>query len=285
MNSELLRTFVTVVDTGSLSRAAEQLYRTPSAISMQMKKLEDQLERPLFETQGRERILTRQGRQLVGYARRILALQQEALRALDSSAETLPLRLGCPDDYAQALLPLLLELIWQHDENQLVQVTNAPSSQLRTLLDRGELDVAMVTRRPDSDEGLLLHQDQGVWIAAADFDWSRPVLPLALYPPDCRFMTSALDGLEKQGRRYQLRTISAGSGVLLALVERGQALSAMASCTVPAQLICGESRGLPALPAMEIVLLTGAQQHPACSDLRLPQLAHDFIARMKAAQP
>ena len=274
MNSELLKTFITVVDTGSISRAAAQLYRTPSAISMQMKKLEEQLDKPLFESQGRERVLTRHGKQLVGYARRIIALRQEALSALESNAEYAPLRLGCPDDYAQALLPELLKLIWQDNHDQLVQVTNAPSVQLRQLLDRGELDLALVTRRPDTDEGYLIKQDQGIWVASPEFDWGQPSLPLALYPPDCKFMTSALDGLEKQGRAYQLRTISVGSGILLELVQQGLAISAMAKCSVPEALQGAPiEQQLPELPAIEIVLLLGAQQHPQFSDVHVRPLA------------
>ncbi|MBY4675607.1 LysR family transcriptional regulator [Marinobacterium arenosum] len=275
MNTDLLRTFIVVVDTGSYNRAAQQLYRTPSAISMQMKRLEEQVGKPLFEQQGRERVLTRHGKQLVGYARRILSLQQEALSVLEAGAGQEPLRLGCPDDYAQGLLTDLLELIWQQAPELQVQVVSGASTQLRHQLDMGELDLALVTRRPDSDEGFLLRQDQGVWLAAADFDWSAAdPLPLALYPPDCKFMNGALDGLEKQGRRYQLKTISVGCGILLELVRRGIAITAMARISAPADLVVAPAeQQLPELPAIEIVLLVGAQQHPFFNSHRLQALA------------
>jgi len=279
MNSDLLRTFITIVDTGSISRAAAQLYRTPSAISMQMKRLEEQLGQTLFVSQGRERVLSHQGQQLVGYARRILALQQEALRVMDRSSQQAPLRLGCPDDYATTLLPALLALIREDHHDLLVEVITAPSMQLRMLLDRGELDLALVTRRPDTEEGHLLYQDQAVWLAAAEFDWQQPVWPLALYPPDCRMMNSALDGLDRQGRQYRLHTVSAGCNILLSLVRRGEALSAMPRCSVPDELLTGPAAPpLPVLPTIEVALIGAARPHPLFSDDQLLPLVSRFTA-------
>src|SRR5829696_7199865 len=105
LDSGLLRTLVAIVDAGSFAAAARAVNRTPSAISMQMKKLEGQIGRPLFARQGRSVALTPEGEALLTYARRILKLAEEAVMRFHSVSRTGTVRLGTPDDYAAAFLP------------------------------------------------------------------------------------------------------------------------------------------------------------------------------------
>src|SRR5215210_9155020 len=100
LDLDLLRTLVAIADTGSFNRAARAVFRTPSAVSMQMKKLEDQVGRPLFAKDGRSVVLTPDGEALVGYGRRIMKLTQEALQRFRAPEIEGTIRLGTPDDYA-----------------------------------------------------------------------------------------------------------------------------------------------------------------------------------------
>ncbi len=110
MDIDLLRTYVAIVDTGSFTRAARQTFRTQSAVSMQMKRLEAQVNRTLFRKEGRSLELTDDGKRLVHHARRLLAVHDEAMASMQPDAPAFRLRLGCPDDYAASLLPRLVEI-------------------------------------------------------------------------------------------------------------------------------------------------------------------------------
>ena len=149
MDIEALRSFIAFVDTGSFTRAAKQIHRTQSAISMQMKKLEEATGKPLFIKEGRNLGLTEHGRKLASYARRLLAIHDQALSDLKHRSDHPPLMLGCPDDYADSVLPQLIALILDAHPQQEISILCASSTRLRALLDRGELHAAILTRAPE----------------------------------------------------------------------------------------------------------------------------------------
>lgn len=275
LDHELLRTFIAVVDTGSFTRAAAQVFRTQSAVSMQMKRLEQALDKTLFTKDKRELQLTDDGLKLVGYARRILKLHDEALGVMASDTAIRPLLLGCPDDYVRGVLPELLAQIRILVPGLQVQVRSGSSGLLRQLMDEGQLDLAVLTRPPEKEEGYLLLQDKGVWIAPGpDFIAKNEVLPLALVEPDCKFHSSAVDGLIKQGVAFELQCISGNCELLVELVRRGEAVSTLASCSVPSDLYrVPGSIGLPELPSVEIVLQSAANPHPELGADRQIKLA------------
>ena len=131
IDHELLRTFVAIVDHGGFTRAAQAVNRTQSAVSMQIKRLEeDVIQRPLFERQGRQMHLTSEGTTLLGYARRILALQGEALNMLREPDMVGRVRIGVPDDFVMRFLPGILKSFSQTWPLVDVEVQCAPSSEL-----------------------------------------------------------------------------------------------------------------------------------------------------------
>ena len=275
LDHELLRTFIAVVDTGSFTRAAAQVFRTQSAVSMQMKRLEEQLEKVLFLKEGRELQLTDDGLKLAGYARRILKLHDEALSELSTSENRRPLLLGCPDDYVQGVLPDLLAQIHATVPGIQVQISTGSSSVLRDLMDRGQLDLSVLTRRPEREEGYLLLQDKGVWVApSADFIVRNQPLPLALVEPDCKFHTTAVDGLTKQGVSFEIICISGHCALLIEMVRRGEAVTMLSDCGVPDDLYrLPAISGFPESPTVDIVLQSAANPHPDFGSDRLSQLA------------
>lgn len=275
LDHELLRTFVAVVDTGSFTRAAAQVFRTQSAVSMQMKRLEEQLEKSLFVKEKRELQLTEDGHKLIVYARRILRLHDEALGVLSTGMESRPLLLGCPDDYVTGVLPTLLEQIRERLPGLQVQVRTGTSGQLRQLMDDGQLDISVLTRRPEKEEGYFLLQDKGIWLAPdAGFIEQQSPLPLALVEPDCKFHSTVVDGLTKQGKAFSVICVSGHCGLLIELVRRGEAVTMLSACGVPDDLYrIPAATGLPEAPTVEIVLQNAAQPHPEMRTDRLAEIA------------
>lgn len=284
LDHELLRSFIAVVDTGSFTRAAAQVFRTQSAVSMQMKRLEEQLDKKLFLKEGRELQLTDDGLKLVSYARRIMKLHDEALGVLAADTGSRPLLLGCPDDYATGVLPQLLSEIQKQLPGLQVQVRTGSSAQLRELIDKGELDLSILTRRPETEEGYLLLQDKGVWVAPAKgFILPGETIRLVLVEPDCKFHSTAVDGLIKQGWPYEVSCISGNCALLIELVRRGGVATTLSSCCVPPDLYpVPDAVGLPELPTVEIVLQSAARHHPDVGSDRIVFLAQNTAQNIQA---
>src|SRR5438105_15377186 len=149
MNSLLdvdqLRTFLAIVETGSFTRAAEIVHKTQSAVSMQMKRLEERLEHPIFVRDGRASKLTEEGERLLDYARRIIKLNVEALAAFSDAALTGRVRLGVPDDYADRYLPEIMARFSRVYPRVELTVTCEPTVELVHRIDTNDLDLAIVT--------------------------------------------------------------------------------------------------------------------------------------------
>ena len=288
MDIDLLRAYIAVVDTGSLTRAARQVHRTQAALSMQMKRLEDQAGCSLFFKEGRNLELTPDGKQLVSYARRLLALHDEALSQMRTDSALPPLRIGSPDDYAQSLLPQLVDVIQGQYPDLQLQLVCAPTLKLRTLVDEGELDLTILTRAVDSDEGHVLMHDRGIWIQHPRFDWQhQESIPLALYEADCKFHSAALDGLNKTHRPYRIKALSASASALMALVRQGSAITAAAKASLPPDLVeVDPTLNLPPLPSIDIALVSSAQGHPLVTAHWAGELARQFTSadRFKSAE-
>jgi len=264
LDFELLRTFIAVVDNGSLTRAANQIHRTQSAISMQIKRLESQLEQNLFERSGRGLLLTLHGKSLVTYARRLLNLHDQALSELTTTNNTQHLRIGCPDDYSVKLLPALIMLLRQKNPTIRLSIFTENSGRLRQAMDNNEIDLAIMTRLPDSNEGALIYVDQGVWVAKSIESFDLQPLPLVLFEPNCKFHSSVIDGLEKNETSYDLVCEASHLSLLFELVGRGVGVSVMPKNSVPDYLLAVEKTDLPELPVAEVcICLSGGQQSVA----------------------
>jgi len=264
LDIEALRSFIAFVDTGSFTRAAKQTFRTQGAISMQMKKLEDEAGQQLFEKKGRNLQLTEHGRTLTAYARRILAMHDEALTQLTAASPQPPLRIGCPDDYAQSVLPVLIEQLSQMQPGLNYVVRCDCSTELRRWLDAGQIDAAVLTRSGELDEGYLLAHDRGVWVHGGYPELlDAPALPLVLYEADCKFHSTAIDGLEKMQRSHRLLCATSSATTIRALLKKGLGISAMARSSMGEGLVeLPAECGLPALPAADIVLQLSPSPHP-----------------------
>jgi DNA-binding transcriptional LysR family regulator len=251
-----LRAFVSVVDAGSLTAAAPHVHRSQSALSMQLKKLEDAVGRAVLTRGPRHLELTPTGVELLGYARRMLELHTEARTALKGAALTGRVNLGVPDDYAAAYLtPVLRSFATRHAGVEITLVCEQ-STLLIPKLARGELDVAVVTR-DKPNRGTLLFPEPLVWVGASAHEaWRRDPLPVAVYEPGSLARHGALAALAKSKRRYRIVYNSSSLVGHIAAVEGGLAVAVLTRCSMPPHLLLlNEKHGLPPLPTMEVALL------------------------------
>src|ERR1700752_4190676 len=144
LDIDQLRTFVVIAETGSFTRGAEVVHKTQSAVSMQMKRLEERLGKPVFARDGRASKLTEDGDRLLDYARRIIKLNIEALAAFDDAELTGRVRLGLPDDYADRYLPEIMARFSRAYPGVELTIVCEPSVQLVERIDGNELDLVIV---------------------------------------------------------------------------------------------------------------------------------------------
>ncbi len=191
MNSLLdidqLRTFLAIVETGSFTRAAEIVHKTQSAVSMQMKRLEERLERPIFARDGRASKLTEDGERLLDYARRIVKLNVEALSAFSDFALTGRVRLGVPDDYADRYLPEIMARFSRAYPGVELSVICEPSLELVERIAANELDLAIITDCGSTRPVESFRRERLLWVTSNRHTTHREEpLPLALGRPRSR---------------------------------------------------------------------------------------------------
>ncbi len=248
-----LHCLVAVVDAGSLSAATVQLHRSQSAVSMQLKKLEDAVGHRLLERGARRLELTEQGRTLLGYARRMLDLQAEAQAALQPAVLSGRVRLGVPDDYAATYLTPVLRRFAPRHIGVEIELNCEQSTALIPRVERGELDLALISR-DHARRGRLLFHEPMVWVGSPLLElWRRDPLPIAVYEDISLARRGAIHALALQGRRYKVVYHSSSLAGQLAAVESGLAVAALTQCSAPAQLqVLGREQGLGPLAPMQV---------------------------------
>jgi DNA-binding transcriptional LysR family regulator len=211
LNPDLLRAFLAVADHRSFTRAAMTLNRTQSAVSMQVKRLEERLQAELFHRTKANVDLSAAGEQLLGYARRILSLNEEAVGRVREHRVEGRVRLGVMDDYGTLLVPpLLASFIANYPLIDVEMETGLTSTMTGRL---GKTYNIVIAMHPEGhSEGELLRREQAVWAASAEHrvEESDP-LPVALYPQGCLFRSWAMQALDKANRPWRLAFVVTAS--------------------------------------------------------------------------
>lgn len=258
LDSEALATLVAIVDAGSFTAAARKLGRTQAGVSNAIARLESRLGKKLFDRSKRSLCLTSPGEILTGYARRLIAIEDEALAALQPDALTGQVRVGMPDDYLGVFGPSLITRFSTENPRVRVEVFCDFSSELENLVDHGELDMAIVTRGMGSKRGELLREEPLVWCAAPETRVERETpLPLALFPEKlCRARPIILDALGRAGRSWCVVWTSSHLPSIQTAVSLGKAVTALPmSVTSSKDRLLGQEDGLPPLKPVELALL------------------------------
>lgn len=268
LDLDLLRAFLAVAENGGFTAAARLLNRTQSAISMQIRRLEETAGAVLFDRGRRTVRITRDGEALLGYARRMIALNDEALATVKRGQVEGAVRLGCMDDYATRVLPALLAQFAADHPQVAVEVhTGLTSELLKHLGSRFDLVLAM--HAAGEGGGTPLRRERPVWATSRVSDAAdRDPLPLALYPQGCMFRQWAMQSLDAGARRWTIAYMSPSLGAVEAAVASGLAVSVFKSGTVARSLrILTPRDGFRRLPNVDIALHRAPSRNRAASRL------------------
>ena len=255
IDTDLLRAFVTVADRRSFTRAARSLHRTQAAVSMQIKRLEQITRTRLFDRGARLVSLTTEGERLLGYARRIVALNDEALQAMAETRFAGTVRLGVIEDYAAGVLPAILARFLAGHPQLTIEVETGLTTRLLQQLGR-PFDLILAMHAAGTTTGEVVRRERPIWAVARGREVHEQVpLPLALSPQGCVFREWALATLDHAGRAWRITYVSPSLGAISAAVAAGLAISVFKASTCPPSLrLLGPRDGLPALPEADIVL-------------------------------
>lgn len=256
LDLDQLKTFVAIAESGSFTRAADVVHKTQSAVSMQMRRLEERIGKPIFSRDGRQSKLTEDGERLLGYARRIVRLSQETIAAFDETELSGSVRLGTPDDYADRFLPEILARFARSNPRVEVSVVCEPSLTLMEMARGGDIDLAIVTACGEMSTEVL-REEPLLWVtSAAHRVEEEEVLPLALSRPPCVWRSAGLDSLASVGRKYRVLYTSGNSTAISAAVLAGLAVTVLAESALrPGMRVLSEADGFPRLPSCEIGII------------------------------
>ncbi len=261
LEPNLLRSFVAIAEAGSFTTAARRVHRTQSAVSMQIKRLEEVLGRELFTRDSRTVTLTPDGELLLGHARRILRAHQEALAAFDGDTVAGEVTIGAPDDYAGTFLPRILARFGETHPRVQVNVVCRSSAELLPYLAEGTVDLALVTQGVGGDESVLVHHEPLVWVSSVNHrPYEQDPLPLAVFDSSCLFRRWALERLQRVGRATRIAYTSVSIAGIYAALDAGLAVSVLLRCNLHAGLrALTEAEGFPPLPVAGITLQRAAR--------------------------
>ncbi|MEJ8472985.1 LysR family transcriptional regulator [Roseibium algae] len=263
IDMELYRTFLVIAETSSFSKAAELVGRTPSAISMQIKKLETLIGVSVFVREGRTVRLTSEGEALLGYARRILMLNEEAVSLFLSPDVEGEVRFGAPSDFGTRFLPTFLSRFARSHPGVNVDVHLDGSPQLHKVMKNGDLDLVLYTARPESDlirQGEIVFTEPLVWVGLeGGVAYERDPLPLAVSTSGCPWRRTARIALDSAQKPYRISYTSFHSAGQEAALLADLAIAPFPSSIVePPLQVLDERHDLPEIGNYHIIM----QQRP-----------------------
>ncbi|NKI98106.1 LysR substrate-binding domain-containing protein [Novosphingobium sp. SG707] len=271
--TNLLRSFVAIVDTGSMLNASEKVFVTQSALSLQIKRLEELLQQNLFHREGRRLSLTQAGELMLDYARKVLILHDEAVSAITAGHFSGPARIGMVQDFAETLLSGLLAQFAELHPDAQIYSRIAGTAELLAQLERRQLDIVL---------GFAAANDPNA-IAYAAMEWygksdllRQNVLPLAVLEPPCRFREAAIRTLEDAGVPYRITVETPNLTTLRAAVDAGLGITCRTHLFLSEEPL--QIEHLAPLPRVSCVLQTASSLDPATA--RLAQLAREIVVAL-----
>ncbi|MBL4756224.1 MAG: LysR family transcriptional regulator [Rhizobiales bacterium] len=270
LDSDQLRTLVAIADSGSFTRAGNEVNKTQSAVSMQVKRLEEMVGKKLFARDGRNSRLTADGEILLDYARRIVRLNDEALSMFRKPDEFGLVRFGTPNDYADNFLPQTLAGFARTNRGIQVEVKCDDSEVLIAKTEAGELDLAVVSCTPNTPFGEIIRHEKLIWVTSARHcAHEEKVVPLALSNYGCAWRQMAMGALESQGKDYRLAYASSNNSAIAAAVMAGLAVAAIPEMVLrPGMRVLTPAEGFPDLGYFDIGLISPpGKQTPAVKAL------------------
>jgi DNA-binding transcriptional LysR family regulator len=283
LDLDLLRSFVSVVEAGGFTRAGERVHRTQSTVSQQIRRLEETFGRPLLHRTGKHATPTEEGERLLSYARRILALAEEARDVVARPAGDGVVRLGIPEDFAANRLARVLSKFARSRPGLRLDVRCDLSVKLRSDLERGELDLALMKRDAGGTGAIAAWPENLNWVTSRShpIDPHHNPIPLAVFPQGCLYRNRAIHALETAGRGWHIAYTSPNFAGIQAAVSAGLGVSILPEASLLADhRVLQRKDGFPAITNTELALVAAPDASPATR--RLADLLADFCA---AADP
>ena len=258
LDLDTLRTLVTAHDVGGFAQAADRLGRTPSAISLQMKRLQAELGTALFRKHGRALKLTEAGQTALGYARRMLALNDDLLETMQGVTLAGTVRVGAPQDFASVLPDALRQFSALYPRTQ-VELRIEGNGALIEALDKGQLDLTLTIGFAERKDARLLGELPALWISSRSFRMQDTSVPLAVLGPQCAFRKAAVQQLEDARIPYRIAATSPSLDGLWAALQGGLGITVRTAMQLPASLVANKSMPrLSDLPIFPVFLHRGS---------------------------
>jgi len=285
LDLDTLRTLAVAHDLGGLAPAAKRLNRTPSAISLQMKRLQNDLGIPLFRKRGRGLALTEAGEVALAYARRILALNDELLDTVQGANLAGHIRIGWPQDFTP-ILPSVLSQFAAFYPRMQIELLIDGNNALADAIDQSRIDLAVIIGHEDRFTAQTVGQLDLVWIAASTFvpPKGKP-LPLAVLGPQCAFRKRTIQYLETAGVPYRIAANSPSLDGLWAALLGGLGITARTALTVREGLVSAQSlHRLPQLGSLPVTLQRNAHSKGVATD-RMALLLTEALGLVLSPRP
>ena len=259
-DTDSLETLVTIIDRGGFTAAGEALGKTQAAVSVIVSRMEARIGKRLLERSRKGVTPTFAGEILIGYARRILSLEDEALAAIGGDEAAGRVRLAVPDDFVDMMVSPLIGAFSRRFPRVQLEMRCDLSFRLEPMLERGEVDLAIITQDPARPLGEVLRREPRAWCAARDH---RPELidplPLAMFPEGCRCRPDALAALDAMGKPWRIAYTSSHMPGIHSAVNAGMAITILGISSIPKEWRrLGEEEGFPELPHLDIALVVPA---------------------------
>jgi DNA-binding transcriptional LysR family regulator len=283
LDLELLRSFVSVVDAGGFTRASERVHRTQSTVSQQIKRLEEDVGQPLLIRSGKDVTPTEAGERLLSYARRLLALAEEARDVLARPGNEGAVRLGVTEDFAAYRLTKLLAAFSRSHPTLRLDVRADQSVVLKRELERGELDLALFKRPAGEKGGIAVWPERVHWVTSKNRprDTCTGSVPLIGFPSGCLYRAGAIHALESAGRTWHMAYTSSNLSGIQAAVAAGMGLSILSEVAIQSDhRVLTAKDGFAPIDKTEVALVAAADASPAT--LRLADKLAEFCETVQA---
>lgn len=277
LDLDQLQSFCAIADCGSFTEAARRLNKTQSAVSMQIKRLEERLGHPLLTRDGRSVALTEHGEQVYARARRMLRLNAEIMDLFAEGDLKGSIRFGVPDDYAVRLLPVILSSFQRTHPKIVVDVRCQPSEELLEGMKRGKYDLVVFTQGTNHEYGELFRTERMFWVASHGGQaLNSDPLPIA-GGQHCCWKDNAVEVLNRIGRDYRIAYTSSNAMAIASAVLTDLAVGFLPeSALQPGMRVIAEDRNLPRLRDAEIALMRASHAYGGIYDA----LANHIVAAM-----
>jgi DNA-binding transcriptional LysR family regulator len=253
--TDVLRTFLAVIDLGSFTKAGQLLGRTQPAISLQIRKLEELIGKPLMDTSGRNITLTPDGEKLARYSRQLLAVNDEIVARLQHKESTGDLRVGLPNDYAVAFFQTALVNFSKLNPETELSIQCDTSERLLPMFERDELDIVVAMFDGAPPAGLIYTwAERPIWVAGGEFDLTnKPTIPIAAHPEGCHYRERMIRSLDQIGKPWRITFCSPGINGLQLAVQSGFGVTALTRRTLLRGMrVLADRDGFPPLPDIHV---------------------------------